>query len=78
MTGSPITSIVNGHAKTKETSAPDAAGSARDMLSAGAVTGGSSGSSADPRSVVETAFNTAPDDASEDDKLKAFETGSVL
>jgi len=42
MTGSLITSIVNGHwkeSKTKEATAPAAAGSARDMLSSGAGVG---------------------------------------
>jgi hypothetical protein len=41
-TGSLITSIVNGHwkdSKTKEATAPAAAGSARDMLSVGAGAG---------------------------------------
>jgi hypothetical protein len=68
MTGSLITSIVNGHSKTKEATAPAAAGSAGDMLSAG--TGaGASGAAADPRAAVEAAVSAAPDDPSEGDKL---------
>jgi hypothetical protein len=68
MTGSLITSIVNGHwkdSKTKEATDPAAAGSARDMLSAGAGAGASSGAAADPRTVVEAAVSAAPDDPSE-------------
>ena len=68
-TGSLITSIVNGHwkeSKTKEATAPAAAGSARDMLSAGAGTGASSGAAADLRAAVEAAVSAAPDDPSED------------
>jgi len=67
-TGSLITSIVNGHwkeCKTKEATAPAAAGSARDMLSAGAGAGASSGAAADPRAAVEAAVSAAPDDPSE-------------
>jgi len=65
MTGSLITSIVNGHSKTKEATAPAAAGSARDMLSAGAGAGASSGAAADPRAAVEAAVSAAPDDPSD-------------
>jgi hypothetical protein len=67
MTESLITSIVNGHSKTKEANAPAAAaGSARDMLSAGAGAGASSGAAADPRAAVEAAVSAAPDDPSKD------------
>ena len=44
MTGSLITSNVNGHSKTKEGSVPAAAGSTRDMLSAGTDVGASGAS----------------------------------
>jgi hypothetical protein len=67
-----ITSIVNGHwkeSKTKEATAPAAAGSARDMLSAGAGAGATSGAAADPRAAVEAAVSAAPDDPSEGDKF---------
>jgi hypothetical protein len=50
--GSIITSIVNGYwkeSKTKESTAPAAAGSARDMLSTGARTCASSGAATDPK-----------------------------
>ncbi len=72
MTGSLITSIVNGHSKTKEAPDPADAGSACDMLSAGA---GAGASSAVAGAAVEAAVSAAPDDAYEGDKLKAFETG---
>ena len=61
--GIPSTSIVNWYrkkSKTKEATAPPAAGSARDMLSAGA--GASSGAAADPRAAVEAAVRASPDD----------------
>jgi hypothetical protein len=46
------------------------------MLSAGAGAGTSSGAAAaDPRAAVEAAVSADPDNASEGDKLKAFETG---
>ena len=63
ITGSLITSIVNGHwkeSKTKEATAPAAADSARDTLSAGAAAGASSGAAADPRAAVEAAVSAAP------------------
>jgi len=68
MTGSLITSIVNGHwkeSKTKEATAPAGAGSARDMLSAGAGAGASSCAAADPKAAVEVAVSAASDDPSE-------------
>ena len=52
-----------------ETNAPADAGSARDMLAAGAGAGASSGAAADPRAAVEAAVSAAPDDPSEGDKL---------
>jgi hypothetical protein len=64
-TGSRITSIVNGHwkeSKPKEATAPAAAGSARDKLSAGADAGASSGATAEPKAAVEAAVSAAPDD----------------
>ena len=63
---------VNGHwkkSKTKQANAPADAGSARDMLAAGAGAGASSGAAADPRAAVEAAVSAAPDDPSEGDKL---------
>jgi hypothetical protein len=69
-TGSLITSIVNGHwkeSKTKEATVPAAAGSARDVLCAGA--GASSGAANEPRAAVEAEVSAAPDDPSEGDKL---------
>jgi hypothetical protein len=62
MIGALITSIVNGHSKTKEATA---AGSTRDMLFAGAGAGASSGAAADPRAAVEAVVSTDPDDPSE-------------
>ena len=72
MTGSLITSIVNGHWKSSITIryrdiTPSTAGDAHDMLSAGA--GASPGVTSTPRAVVETAVGDDPDDAFEGDKL---------
>ncbi len=71
-----MTSIVIGHSKTKEATAPAAAGSVHHMLSASDTAGASSGAAAtDPRTAVEAAVSAVPDDVSQGDKLKAFETG---
>ena len=68
MTGSLISSIVNGHSITKEATALATAGSARDTLSAGADAGTSSDVDVNPRAVVEEAVSVAPDDPSKGDK----------
>ena len=75
MTGSLITSIVNGHwkeSKTKEATAPARAGSARDMLFAGDGAGASSGAAVGPRAVVETAVSAAPENSSESDNTYLY------
>jgi hypothetical protein len=64
MTGSLITSIVNGHwkkSKATRATASAAAGAARNMLSAG--DGAFSGAAAGGTAAVEAAVCAAPDDA---------------
>jgi hypothetical protein len=55
--------------KTKEATAPPAAGSSRNTLSDGADAGASSGPATDPRAAVEAAVSVALADPSEGDKL---------
>jgi hypothetical protein len=67
-----ITSIVNGQwkeSKTKEATAPAAAGSACDILSAGAALVFFWRCCRRPRAAVEAENSAAPDDPSEGDKL---------